>query len=191
VLPCYPQLHPSLCHCHVTQNRTCDPGGSTRRKLRYEGWVIHSKVPPLYTAFRPTFSDLNHTGCGGGKDGRVFIAFCSAGKVSCIFHDPLTSLIQSTRYCHDSTPAMKTCFAIIVCISIVTAIPSPSDGNEPEASSYYLVKTTAMNCQPGQNYCYEQIVRDLGPLQFPLYRHKWLTTILMLLNLITRCGTCF
>jgi hypothetical protein len=60
---------------------------------------------------------------------------------------------------------MKAILTIIGCISIVTAFPSPSDGNESEVNSYYPVKTTGANCQPGQNYCYEQIVRDLGPLK--------------------------
>jgi hypothetical protein len=57
---------------------------------------------------------------------------------------------------------MKGFLAIVACASAVVALPSPSDGNETEANTIYLVQSTAANCEPGLNYCFEQIVRDLG-----------------------------
>jgi hypothetical protein len=61
---------------------------------------------------------------------------------------------------------MKSFIAIVACASIAFAHPSPSNSTEPaanttEVNASYLVKSTAANCQPGLNYCFEQIVKDL------------------------------
>jgi hypothetical protein len=83
---------------------------------------------------------------------------------------------------------MKFVPAIVAYACIVTALPSPSEGDEPEANGYYLVKTTAANCQPGQNYCYEQIVKDLGTLHSPSLQSLVTFMIPLLLN-VNPCST--
>jgi hypothetical protein len=67
---------------------------------------------------------------------------------------------------------MKAFLAIVALASAVIAFPSPSDGNETEVNTNYLIQNTPSNCEPGLDYCFEQIVRDLGALLsfFPIIR---------------------
>jgi hypothetical protein len=59
---------------------------------------------------------------------------------------------------------MKAFLAIVALACAVIAFPSPSDGNETEVNTNYLIQNTPSNCEPGLDYCFEQIVRDLGAL---------------------------
>jgi hypothetical protein len=106
---------------------------------------------------------------------RVHIYSGSAAKdVNCIcdglfvsastFSGRLVIIILSNSSRRIYTTIMKGFLAIVACASAVVALPSPSDGNETETNATYLVPSTAANCEPGLNYCFEQIVRDLGAL---------------------------
>lgn len=62
---------------------------------------------------------------------------------------------------------MKVFLAIVALVSIVTAFPAPIDGNEAEGRSFdNIVRDVDANCQAGVDYCYQQIVQDLGTYPF-------------------------
>jgi hypothetical protein len=61
---------------------------------------------------------------------------------------------------------MKIFLAIAAFITIVAALPAPIEGNEAEAKILNSFETVVeANCQPGLDYCYQQIVEDLCTYQ--------------------------
>jgi hypothetical protein len=78
------------------------------------------------------------------------------------FFEQFHSIDILLNYLHQSI-IMKIFLAIVAFVTIVTAFPAPRNGNETEAKSFtYTAKKVDANCQPGLDYCYQQIVEDLG-----------------------------
>jgi hypothetical protein len=68
---------------------------------------------------------------------------------------------------------MKILRAFIACIAIVAAFPALQGyGAGPEANTWGLQwDEVSANCQPGFDYCYEQIVNDLSTYTHPIAQH--------------------
>jgi hypothetical protein len=80
---------------------------------------------------------------------------------------------------------MKIFLTVVAFVTIATAFPAPSKSNETEVKALNSSETAVeANCQPGLDYCYQQIVEDLGTYRICLHQPSALP-----LNILSSFGS--